>query len=37
VNTPATRDAGQVNVEVMLRPVGTTERVLIDLCIGGEG
>ena len=37
VNTPATLDAGQVNVEVMLRPVGTTERVLIDLCIGGEG
>jgi len=36
-NTPVTRDAGQVNVEVMLRPVGTTERVLIDLCIGGEG
>mgnify|MGYP003953597843 CR=1 FL=1 len=30
------RDAGQVNIEVMLRPVGTTERVLIDLCIGGE-
>ena len=37
VNTPASLDAGQVNVEVTLRPVGTTERVLIDLCIGGEG
>jgi hypothetical protein len=37
INTPATLDAGQVNVEVMLRPVGTTERVLIDLCIGSEG
>ena len=30
------RDAGQVNVDVMIRPVGTTERVLIDLCIGGD-
>ena len=36
INTNLTRDAGQVNVEVMLRPVGTTERVLIDLCIGGD-
>jgi hypothetical protein len=35
-NPVALRDAGQVNVEVMLRPVGTTERVFIDLCIGGE-
>jgi hypothetical protein len=35
-NTALTRDAGQVNVEVMLRPVGTTEQVLIDLCIGGD-
>ncbi len=35
-NSARTRDAGQVNVEVMLRPVGTTEQVLIDLCIGGE-
>ena len=30
------RDSGQVNVDVMIRPVGTTERVLIDLCIGGD-
>jgi phage tail sheath protein FI len=36
INTSLSRDAGQVNVEVMLRPVGTTERVLIDLCIGGD-
>ncbi|MBC8454765.1 MAG: phage tail sheath family protein [Deltaproteobacteria bacterium] len=36
INTNRTRDAGQVNVEVMLRPVGTTEHVLIDLCIGGN-
>lgn len=33
-NLPATRDAGIVNVEVTLRPVGTTERILIDLRIG---
>ena len=36
INTALSRDAGQVNVEVMLRPVGTTEQVLIDLCIGGD-
>lgn len=35
-NPVGLRDAGQVNVEVMVRPVGTTERVFIDLCIGGE-
>jgi hypothetical protein len=33
-NLPATRDSGIVNVEVTLRPVGTTERILIDLRIG---
>lgn len=36
LNGPALRDAGEVNVEVMIRPVGTTEHVLIDLCIGGN-
>ena len=36
INTKRSRDNGQVNVEVMLRPVGTTENVLIDLCIGGN-
>jgi phage tail sheath protein FI len=36
INTKLSRDSGQVNVEVMLRPVGTTENVLIDLCIGGN-
>ena len=35
INTALTRDAGQVNVEDA-RPVGTTEQVLIDLCIGGD-
>lgn len=28
------RDAGQLNVQVSLRPVGTTERILIDLRLG---
>jgi hypothetical protein len=36
LNGSALRDAGEVNVEVMIRPVGTTEHVLIDLCIGGN-
>ena len=36
LNPPASRDAGQVNVEVRLRPVGTTEQIIIDLRIGGD-
>ncbi|MCB9776964.1 MAG: phage tail sheath family protein [Alphaproteobacteria bacterium] len=36
-NNPAhTRDAGQVNVLIRLRPVGATEQILIDLRLGGE-
>ena len=31
------RDSGMLNVLVALRPVGTTERILIDLRLGGNG
>ena len=35
-NNPRTSlDMGQVNVEVKLRPVGTTEQIVIDLRLGG--
>ena len=37
INPPAERDAGQVNVQVLLKPIGTTEQIRIDLRIGGEG
>lgn len=36
INPPATRDAGHVNVQVLLRPMGTTEQIRIDLRIGGD-
>jgi len=36
-NPIAMRDAGQLNVRVSLRPVGTTERILIDLRLGSNG
>ena len=36
INPPASRDAGHVNVEVLIRPMGTTEQIRIDLRIGGE-
>ena len=35
-NLAVSRDAGFVNVEVSVRPVGTTERILIDLRLGGN-
>ena len=35
-NLAVSRDAGVLNVEVSLRPVGTTERILIDLRLGGS-
>lgn len=35
-NLPALRDAGQVNVRVTLRPVGTVEHVVVDLRIGDD-
>jgi uncharacterized protein len=35
-NPMVLRDAGQVNVMVRLRPVGTVENILIDLRIGGD-
>ena len=35
-NPPAVRDAGYVNVEVRLKPVGATEMILIDLSIGSN-
>ncbi|MEC8382298.1 MAG: phage tail sheath subtilisin-like domain-containing protein [Myxococcota bacterium] len=35
-NPPAVRDAGYVNVEVLLQPVGATEMILIDLSIGSN-
>ncbi len=36
LNPPMVRDAGHVNVQVLLRPMGTTEQIRIDLRIGGE-
>jgi uncharacterized protein len=36
LNPPELRDAGQVNVEVRIQPVGTTEQIVIDLRIGGD-
>ena len=36
INPIAVRDAGQVNVQVMLKPMGTTEQIQIDLRLGGE-
>jgi len=36
-NLPALRDAGQVNVQVRLRPVGTVEHIVVDLRIGDDG
>ena len=36
-NLPALRDAGQVNVEVRIRPVGTVEHIVVDLRIGDDG
>lgn len=35
-NPLALRDAGQLNVQVALKPVGTTERILIDLRLGSS-
>lgn len=38
VNNPMiARDSGQLNVYVRLRPVGTTERIFIDLRLGSPG
>lgn len=38
VNNPmVARDSGQLNVYVRLRPVGTTERIFIDLRLGSPG
>jgi len=31
------RDSGMLNVQVALRPVGTMERILIDLRLGTGG
>jgi hypothetical protein len=36
-NPVALRDVGQLNVRILLRPVGTTERILIDLRLGSNG
>ncbi len=35
-NLPALRDAGQVNVQVRLRPVGTVEHIVVDLRLGED-
>jgi len=36
-NPLAIRDAGELHVHVRLRPVGTTEQILIDLRLGSQG
>lgn len=36
-NPPAIRDRGELHVSVQLKPVGTTERILIDLRLGTNG
>jgi uncharacterized protein len=35
-NIPALRDAGQVNVRIRMRPVGTVEHIVVDLRIGDD-
>ena len=35
-NLPALRDAGQVNLQVRMRPVGTVEHIVVDLRVGGD-
>jgi hypothetical protein len=35
-NTPELRDAGQANVEMRMRPVGTVEEVIVELRVCGE-
>ncbi|MEN0061708.1 MAG: phage tail sheath subtilisin-like domain-containing protein [Myxococcota bacterium] len=34
LNPPEVRDAGQVHAQVRLRPVGTTEQIIVDLRLG---
>jgi len=34
-NPPRLLDAGYINIEIRLQPVGTTEQILVDLNIGG--
>jgi len=36
-NPPALRDAGQVNVMIRLRPISTTEFIVVELRLGAEG
>ncbi len=35
-NPMVLRDAGQVNIQIMMRPVGAVEHILVDLQIGGQ-
>lgn len=35
-NPPAQREQGMVNVEVLMKPIGTTEQIRIDLRLGGD-
>ena len=35
-NPPELLDAGYINIEVRLQPVGTTEQILVDLNIGAS-
>lgn len=34
LNPPEVRDAGQIHVQVRLRPIGTTEQIVVDLRLG---
>ena len=36
-NLPALRDAGEVNVRLRMKPVGTVEQIVVDLRIGAPG
>ncbi len=36
-NPPEARDAGQVNVRIWLRPISTTEYILVELRLGADG
>jgi hypothetical protein len=37
INPPEVVDAGQINVKVVLRPIGTTESIVVELRLGSAG
>ena len=37
LNPPEVRDAGQVNVKVVVRPISTAEYIVVELRLSAEG